>query len=548
MTAGTASVSSLSLLETLEPSGMDPRASKSLLLLLSVIGCCAGQSILPKGPVDAVLGRNVTLQTLVNKADYAFIIWNFNHEGESVNIATLSPTGLTVDDAHKGRVSINSTNGYLTLTGLKSEDSGDYSISIVSPSGQTRTGETTLRVLEPVSAVVIRSNMPTAIEQNSTVVLNCTAKGSFLKFTWINGTTPIVVDGDRLSLKEAEMSSELTVRNVRRTDLVGPIYCSAANNLQTEKSAPFNLTVYYGPDGVTISPLNPPKFIPVGSNFNLSCSARSDPPAVFTWYHGQEMMENAGPVLTLEVIQKHGLGKKDYSCRAKNEKTQRTIPSPAVSFIIMENISGTKITGPTTTLVAGNSSANLSCQATAGSVETRNWLKDGKALTPSSRLVFAPDMSSMMINVLQKEDNGKYTCQLSNPVNADEASYEMVVNYGPETPTVQGVKEVEVRHPVTLTCSAASIPPANFTWKFNGTVTSVKSALFVIQEPVYKDSGTYTCEAHNAVTGKTSVYTHTLAVKGKIHFCSLEPNLSFTGTNCHLYRRKASVIFDLKPK
>lgn len=93
-----------------------------------------------------------------------------------------------------------------------------------------------------------------------------------------------------------------------------------------------------------------------------------------------------------------------------------------------EIISGTKITGPTATLIAGNSTANLSCQATAGTVETRTWLKDGKALSASSRLVFATDMSSMMINVLQKEDNGEYTCQLSNPVNTDQASYKMVVN------------------------------------------------------------------------------------------------------------------------
>lgn len=47
---------------------------------------------------------------------------------------------------------------------------------------------------EPVSDVAITSNLPDAIEHNSTVILNCSAKGSLLKFTWINGSAPIVAD------------------------------------------------------------------------------------------------------------------------------------------------------------------------------------------------------------------------------------------------------------------------------------------------------------------------------------------------------------------
>lgn len=55
---------------------------------------------------------------------------------------------------------------------------------------------------EAVSNVAITSSLPEAIELNSTVVLNCSAKGSFLKFTWTNGTAPIVADGTRLTVKE----------------------------------------------------------------------------------------------------------------------------------------------------------------------------------------------------------------------------------------------------------------------------------------------------------------------------------------------------------
>ncbi|XP_070778149.1 cell adhesion molecule CEACAM5 isoform X3 [Enoplosus armatus] len=490
-------------------------ALKSLLFLLSLLGCCAGQAILPEGPVEAILGRNVTLKTLLDKPEYAFITWNFNNGTKEVHVVTVSPTVVSVNAPYQGRVSINQTNGFLYLGPLKSGDSGDYSVSMIAPTGETRTGDIKLGVLEPVSDVAIKSDLPEAVEHNSTVVLTCSAKGSLLKFSWINGTAPIVADGKRLTLVEEDKLVTLTIKDVLRSDLVGPIYCTAANKLETEKSAPFNLTVYYGPDKVTITPPNPPKFLQSGSNFTLSCSSTSSPAATFSWYHNQQLMEIAGPLLTLEVIEKHGLGKKaeDYTCRAKNDKTQRSVSSPAVSFTVMDPVSGVKISGPTATLIAGNSTANLSCQATAGTVKTTTWTKDGKPLSAGSRLVFADDMSSVLIKVLQKEDNGEYTCQLANPVNSVKASYNMVVNYGPETPMVTGDKAVEVNDGVTLICSAASVPPANFTWKFNGSMTDVKTAKYAIEKAVYKNTGTYTCEAHNAVTGKTTMYTHNLSIK-----------------------------------
>lgn len=80
---------------------------------------------------------------------------------------------------------------------------------------------------------------------------------------------------------------------------------------------------------------------------------------------------------------------------------------------------------------------------------------------------------------------------------------------------VSGEGAVEVNDLVKLTCLAPSFPPANFTWKFNGTLTDVKTATFTLDKAVYKNTGTYMCEAHNSVTGKTTTATHNLSVKGK---------------------------------
>ncbi|KAK9527102.1 hypothetical protein VZT92_015764 [Zoarces viviparus] len=491
---------------------MDLFAFKTLPFLLSFIGFCGGESILPPGPIDANVGKTVTLTTLVDKPEYLAILWNYSDGKNSANVVTGSKDSVTVGKPYEGRATLNRTNGYLTIGPLTAADSGDYSISIVSTG--TRTGEIKLRVLEPVSNVLIKSNLPEAIEHNSTVVLTCSAKGSSLDFTWSKGSAPIAADA-RITVKNEALSSTLTITDVLRTDLVGPIFCTAANKLQTEKSAPFSLTVYYGPDEVAISPPNPPKFISSKANFSLSCSAGSSPPAQFTWYHDQQPMEAGGPILTLEVIKSHKFGNTtgEYTCRAKNEKTVRNVASAAAVFAVIEPISSAAVSGPTATLIAGNSTASLSCQEAGGTVETRTWMKDGQTLTAGGRQVISADKKSLTIKPLEKEDNGEYTCQLSNSVSSVKGSYTMVVNYGPDAAVVTGDDAVEVTEPVKLDCSAASVPPANFTWKFNGTLTNVKTAQYVIEKALYKNTGTYICEAHNAVTGKTTTTTHKLSVK-----------------------------------
>lgn len=105
-----------------------------------------------------------------------------------------------------------------------------------------------------------------------------------------------------------------------------------------------------------------------------------------------------------------------------------TTPSFFLTFLFPDAISDVKITGPTGVLLAGNSSANISCQATGGNVTGTEWLKDGERLSPGGRLLFAKDMSSVAIDPLQKEDGGRYMCQLSNPVSIQQASYQMEVN------------------------------------------------------------------------------------------------------------------------
>lgn len=92
-----------------------------------------------------------------------------------------------------------------------------------------------------------------------------------------------------------------------------------------------------------------------------------------------------------------------------------------------EKISNTKIVGPSTLLIAGNSSANLTCQTTPGSLNTMEWQKDGKPLVPSSSVIISADKTSVFISPVQRTDYGEYQCKVTNPVSTDTASYKMSV-------------------------------------------------------------------------------------------------------------------------
>lgn len=88
---------------------------------------------------------------------------------------------------------------------------------------------------------------------------------------------------------------------------------------------------------MTISPLKPPEFVAAGSNFSLSCAARSDPLPVFSWFYNTTNLEFTEAVLPLKVIEQRGLGKNaaPYICKATNDKTKKVVQSAAVSFTIM---------------------------------------------------------------------------------------------------------------------------------------------------------------------------------------------------------------------
>ncbi|KAG9337731.1 hypothetical protein JZ751_028228, partial [Albula glossodonta] len=493
-------------------SGRTMEAGGQFIITLTLLtGLCSSQNVLPPGPVNGAVGGSVMFNTDIGSAGpFIAISWSFNGGSGSVLVATVAPGGTTPGPGYEDRISVNTITGSLELKQLTLGDTGTYTVSMVTNSGGQLSGVTSLNVYEPVSNVKVSANATDLVELNDTVSLTCSASGSSLSYQWRNGSSDITAGG-RVQLSDD--GSIPTISSVLRSDR-GPLYCTVHNVVSTGTSDPFYLNISYGPENVmmTMDPLS--EFYMPGSSVTLSCSAQSSPPAQFQWALNGKMLNREGQELKLENVQRNQSG--SYICWAHNSITLRYTASNPSMITVLEKISGAEITGPSEPLIAGSSSANLSCQAAAGTSISRKWLKDDKPLSPSNRITFSDDNSTVSISPVESSDNGEYQCRLSNPVSTDTARHTLTVNYGPQDVVINGKNTgsstAEVSSTVTLKCSAVSLPPATFFWLVNGTKRAEKST-FTIEKVSRNDAGNYTCVASNDVTGLKVSAEHCLHVK-----------------------------------
>ncbi|XP_027143021.1 pregnancy-specific beta-1-glycoprotein 8-like [Larimichthys crocea] len=247
------------------------------------------------------------------------------------------------------------------------------------------------------------------------------------------------------------------------------------------------------------------------SSVRLSCSS-SGSSRSFLWLNSSSevtasdrvQLTDGNSTLTIVSVTRYDQG--PFRCHVSNPVS--SVTSGPILLSIYGRISSASVTSTSTQPIEGTS-FNLTCEA-AGSVVNRKWKKGDSYVLPD-HIKFYDNNRVLSFQPLKKTDNGEYSCEISNPVSSDTAKYIMTVIYGPENVQTAGPSEIRLNQTLTLICSAESTPAASYTWNLNGTEIR-NSAVFIKVITKLSDSGQYTCEARNIITGKTSSAVHGLTV------------------------------------
>ncbi|XP_053182920.1 carcinoembryonic antigen-related cell adhesion molecule 1 [Scomber japonicus] len=443
------------------------------------------------------------------------------------------------------RVQLTDGNSTLIITNVTRHDQGPFRCHVSNFFSDGTSDPTNLSIsFGPENIILKLSPSEDHYVEGSTIRLSCSAVSRpSAQFQWFLNGDLLSDTGPELTLMNIQMSqsgnyscqafnnktlryqtsqpSAVTVleriSNVTITasssDLVefnssGPFRCHVSNPVSDGTSDPSTLSISFGPENIILKLSPSEDYYVEGSTIRLSCSAVSRPSAQFQWFLNGDLLSDTGPELTLMNIQMSQSG--NYSCQAFNSKTLRYQTSQPSAITVLERVSDTSIRPSTHQLIEGNS-VNLTCDG-AGSIFTREWMKDGSPLTQTDNMILYDTNRVLSFLSLKKTDSGEYLCKISNPVSNDEANYNMIVNYGPENVQITGPSEINVKQTLTLTCSAASTPSASYTWILNGTNILNNSDVFTKDVTELSDSGNYTCRALNEITGRTSFAVHRLSV------------------------------------
>ncbi|XP_074654147.1 contactin-6-like [Tubulanus polymorphus] len=431
--------------------------------------------------------------------------------------------------------------------------SGQYSCAAKNPlTGAIKYSQAaTLIINLLVEAPSLKSQPPNAITAaaNLPFSLKCSISGYPIpQVTWLKNSSILTPDGNRIT-SDAN-SGQLRFKTLDEQD-TGVYICNGSNSQGSVASSGTKLTVAIIYSKFILEPSNTSVF--AGQPVSLQCSPPySVPAAQVVWYKSnnpfaQRPGEFAVTVLNTGDLYFSNVQQSDegmYSCVAFNDKAAPTTRMSRSAWLTVSG--GPKILEPPVPVsVIKGRLLRLKCKVDGEPFPTVTWFKDSQKLNPDFRINLSMRNQELLINVVDKVDEGIYVCQATNKFGTSK-SQPAKVNVIVPVAILQSVASVTVNEsqPAVLKCIAYSDPGPVITWLKDGQVITYTEHIQKVAEGLYikkavaGDAGTYTCQVSNPAGMKSSHAVLTVYTKPQFTETSLENVVNVSDTVVLLCKAK----------
>ncbi|GFX19863.1 titin [Trichonephila clavipes] len=396
--------------------------------------------------IDAIRGDQVTLNCFGTGKPSPSVAWSrtLAHKLEYVPLTNSSQASI-------------SSNGSLTLTNVVKEDEGMYLCNISNGIGQSLQKAVVVRVIG-VKAFKVQpfSFSPSSVIGKRVITLCTTTTEEKVEFKWLKNGQEITKN-NKINVRSFPELSNLIIESLTESDS-GNYTCIASTRGISESFT------------ATLEVLVPPtwKYTPTdveavsGDSVTLNCQGTGKPEPNTFWsrivvvqqpvrakaYYAKLSIRDLGPrgssseyvpvtnsnqfvfhknaSLVLSEIEKDHEGV--YKCTVSNE-----IGENLTKTIIVKVIDGTlkvqPFIFPTSAIINKRVSTMCATVSASGKLEFR-WFKNGMDLSKSDRvqIISFPEISNIIIDPLNEEDTGNYTCTVtSRGMSASYTAYLQVL-------------------------------------------------------------------------------------------------------------------------
>lgn len=238
-------------------------------------------------------------------------------------------------------------------------------------------------------------------------------------------------------------------------------------------------------------------------------------------YSGREIMYSNGSLL-FQNVTKNDEG--TYTLSMLHQDYQLT--HEPTQFYVHPLLQKPSITSNNSNPTEGEDSVSLTCGPYTDDTNYL-WSRNGEILSEGDSLTLSEGNRTLILLNVTRNDTGPYECETRNLVSFNRSDpFNLNITYGPDTPIISP-SDIYL-HPgsnLSLSCHAASNPPAQYFWLINEKPHVSSQELF-IPNITTNNSGTYTCLVNNSVTGLTRTTDKNITVIEEV----MEPILQVINT------------------